>query len=76
MLITKWADAVVRRLVPQTTAGACAAPEPCACGPGVNMCFNGRWQIVYTSPLVYDCKNKCVRRKTVICKVVPAGGPC
>lgn len=78
MSITKWADAVVQILVPQTTAGACLAPDPCGeCGPGKNMCYGGRWQIVHYREWVTDCKGVCYKkRKRTVCKVTPAGGPC
>jgi hypothetical protein len=68
MSIARMSDAVVRWLVPQTTAAACLAPEPCGtCAHPVTSCYNGRmrtWKYTLTAT---DCNGQCRLSKRMLC---------
>jgi hypothetical protein len=78
MSIGALADALVRRVVPQTRAGACLAPEPCGpCGNATpRICWNGRVATVYYTLKVTNCQGACTINKKTVCRVVYTGGPC
>ncbi|WP_163506001.1 hypothetical protein [Fodinicola acaciae] len=68
MSIAKLSDAVVRWLVPQTTAAACIAPEPCdACANPTMACLNGYYTPVKYTLKVNNCNGQCTIYKKQIC---------
>ncbi|GAA1693401.1 hypothetical protein GCM10009765_48350 [Fodinicola feengrottensis] len=77
MSITKLSDAMVRWLVPQTTAAACIQPDGCdACRPNPRVCYNHRWTVFYYQHLAYNCLGQCVLHRTTECKAPVVGGTC
>ncbi|GAA1693392.1 hypothetical protein [Fodinicola feengrottensis] len=77
MSITKLSDAVVRWLVPQTTAAACIPPEPCDnCVPGFVCDANRRRYEALISHKVNNCNGQCTIGKTTVCSVGKFVGAC
>lgn len=77
MSITKLSDAVVRWLVPETTASACLPPEPCGdCVPGF-VCDSQRrrWAVTMTTK-VNNCRGQCTIGKNNVCRYVRLAGAC
>jgi hypothetical protein len=77
MFITKLSDAVVQWLMPQATASACIAPEPCDnCVPGFVCDSQRRRWAVTMSHKVNNCAGQCTIGKTTICQYVKLAGAC
>lgn len=73
MLLTRAADAVLRRIVPTVEAGACIPPEPCGCVFRYHWCRGEQCYASYWNATT-DCYGRCTRWGDW-CYSKPAG-PC
>jgi hypothetical protein len=77
MSIAKLSDAVVRWLVPQTTAAACIQPDGCdTCRPNPAVCYAGRMTTFYYTHKAYNCAGQCTLNKTQECRAPLRGRIC
>lgn len=75
MSITKAADALLRRIVPEVRAGACVPADICGCYFHHYGCYLGRRTAFYQYKR-YDCGGSCATWTSTVCRRVQTSYPC